>query len=360
MAEDFTAQERTEAATPRRRERARAEGNVARSVEIASVVVLGVGVAGLAGLGPSMAEKIADLSRRHFQGVGLALLDQGSAVALSRSVSVTMAQVVLPLAALVLLFGVSSHVAQTGIVFTGQPLVPKLNRISPATGLKRIFSRRGFVEFAKSLAKLLIVGGVIAWTLLEAFETLLPLMTQGLFPGFQAILSAMLKMAVRGCAALGILAILDFFFQRWDHEQHLKMTRQEIKEEHKQNEGDPLIRSRIRARQQEMSRRRMMQDVRTADVVVTNPIRFAVALKYEPAKMTSPRVVAKGARLLARRIREIAKEAGVPIVEDPPLARALYHACKIGSQVPISLYKAVAQLLAFVYRDREPARGGAR
>ena len=186
-------------------------------------------------------------------------------------------------------------------------------------------------------------------------------MSADLFDAFGVILGAVLRMAAGAALALTIVAILDFFFQRWDNEKQLMMTKQEIKDEHKQNEGDPQLKGKIRSTQLESTRRRTMEDVKTADVVVTNPIRFAVALKYDTERSKAPRVVAKGARILARRIREIAIENGIPIVEDPPLARALYKACEVGSEIPLSLYQAVAELLAFVFRQREKvAAGGIR
>ncbi len=360
MADETTGQERTERATPRRRSKARGEGNVARSVEISSVAVLGIALVTLAGLGPMMVGRVMGLLTYHFQHLGFLEITPDTFPELARHAGATLGAVVLPFAGVIAAVGIGANVLQTGFVLTGKPLEPKLNRISPATGFKRIFSRRGLVELTKSLIKLAIVAGIIVWALMTTIESFMPLMTVGLAAGYRAILGAMFRMAGAGALALALVAILDLFFQRWDYERQLMMTRQEIKEEHKQNEGDPHMKSRIRSLQMEATRRRMMEAVKTADVVVTNPLRFAVALKYESAKMHAPKVVAKGARLLAHRIRKIAREAGVPVVENPPLARALYHACKVGASIPLSLYQAVAELLAFVYRQRETAPGGIR
>jgi flagellar biosynthetic protein FlhB len=357
MAEE-KGQERTETATPRRREKAREEGQVARSIEVASVLVLVAGMLGLAAFGGRMTEIAGDLLRRTLGGIATLQLDPTSAATMAGSTVRTLGLILAPFVALVALAGLGAHLAQVGVLITLKPLQPKFDRLSPANGLKRMFSKRGGMELAKSILKLIIVGAIVTWTMLTAAEDLMPLMTVGLFPGFQAVLGVMFKMGAAGALALGILAILDFFFQRWDHEQQLKMTRQEVREEMKQTEGDPQLKSKVRQRQMEMSRRRMMEDLKTADVVVTNPIRFAVALKYDAATMRAPRVVAKGARLLARRIREIARENGIPVVQDPPLARALFKACKVGQDVPLTLYKAVAELLAFVYR-RDGAAAGA-
>jgi flagellar biosynthetic protein FlhB len=207
------------------------------------------------------------------------------------------------------------------------------------------------------------VGLLVWWILEEDPANMYSLMMVDLMDGHVIVFREMLRMAAAAAGALTILAILDLFFQRHDYEKQLMMTRQEVKDERKQTEGDPHVKGHIRAKQRDISLRRMMESVKTADAVVTNPVHYAVALKYEPAKMAAPKVVAKGARLMAKRIREIAEKSGVPIVEDPPLARALYKACEVGSAVPISLYKAVAELLAFVYRKRDAAaaaRGGVR
>ncbi len=352
--------EKTEQATPRRRAKAREEGNVAKSQEVGSVVVLAVSLGALAALGPSMTEKAAALLTWQFQELAAVEVTTATVQAHVQRVTLVMASLVLPFAAIVALAGVGANIAQTGILLSLKPLTPKFNRISPAQGVKKIFSKRGAMELAKSLLKMSIVAGIVAQAMTGTTETLLPLMTTGIFNAYGAILGAMFRMAAAGAFALAVVAILDLFFQRYDHEKQLMMTKQEVKQEHKENEGDPQLKGKIRSMQMDISRNRMMDDVATADVVVTNPIRFAVALKYDVDRKAAPRVVAKGARLLAKRIRDIAQENGVPIVENPPLARALYKACQVGSDIPISLYQAVAELLAFVFRQRDPAIGDAR
>ncbi|GJM43972.1 MAG: flagellar biosynthesis protein FlhB [Gemmatimonadota bacterium] len=356
-----TGQERTESATPRRRAKAREKGQVARSTEVSSVVVLAVGLAALAMLGPDMTNKAASYVREIFRGVGTVSLDATSIIPFFKHGGLVLFSIVIPMAGLIAAAGVAANLAQTGILLTLQPLAPQFNRINPTTGLKRIFSKRGAMELFKSLVKMSVVAGVVAWTLLSTVESFTPLMTVETFGAYRVIFTAMIKMAAAAAFALAIVAILDFFFQRYEFEEQNKMTKQQVKEEHKENEGDPQIKGKVRALQQALSRQRMMQDVKEADVVVTNPIRFAVALKYDVAKGGAPRVVAKGARLMAKRIREIAREAGVPIIENPPLARSLFKACRVGAEVPLSLYKAVAELLAFVFRQRDQAAaGGAR
>jgi len=360
VADGNTGQERTESATPKRRQKARAEGNVPRSTEVGSVVVLAAGLIAIGAFGGGMADRAAGMFRSQFAGFASLNFDVDLATTFANETAAATARMLAPLLLLVAVAGIVANVAQNGLILTTKPLAPKFNRISPEAGLRRIFSKRSAVELLKSIVKLLIVGGIVAWSLWRTPDTLMPLTTVGLFHGYGIILELVFRMAATGAFALAILAVLDFFFQRWDHESQMKMTRQEIREEHKQSEGDPQLKSRVRQRQMEMSRRRMMEDVKTADVVVTNPIRFAVALKYDTATMDAPKVVAKGARLVAKRIRDLAREAGIPIVENPPLARALFKAGKVGAYVPLSLYQAVAELLAFVYRRRERAFGGAR
>jgi len=360
VADDPSGQERTEAATPRRRQMARAEGNVARSTEVVSVVGLAAGLAGLALLGERFAAGLALLLRQHLGDLAAISVDPSTIGPMAASVLGAVAVLLLPFAALVGLAGVGASVAQNGFLFTGKPLAPKFSRISPAQGMKRLFSKRSLVELAKALVKIAVVGGVVAWTLIHAAPAFVPLVVAPPGASYAWMLKTMLRLAAAGTGALALLALLDFFFQRYDWERRLRMTRQELKEEFKQHEGDPHVRAKVRSRQQEMSRRRMMSDVKTADVVVANPVHYAVALKYDPARMTAPKVVAKGARLLARRIKELARAAGVPVVEDPPLARALYKACRIGSEVPLAFYKAIAELLAIVYRRRDRAAGGVR
>jgi flagellar biosynthetic protein FlhB len=353
VAEGNTGQERTEVATPRKRQRAREQGNVARSMEISSVVVFAAGLLGLHFLGPDVVGNLAALVRMRLGAVAEAGITPDMIPALATEAGMAIAIAVLPIAGLVALAGITAQIVQVGPLVSLGPLRPRWERISPAAGLKRIFSKRALVELLKSLLKIAIVAGLIVGTLADAPHRLLDLATLEPAAAFAVIAGVLLKMAATACAALALLAILDFLFQRWDYEKQLMMTRQEVRQEHKETEGDPIVKSFIRSMQREVSRRRMMEGVKKADVVVTNPVHVAVALRYDPAKMGAPRVVAKGARLVAQRIREIARAAGVPIVEDPPLARALHKSCRVGAEIPLALYKAVADLLAFVYRARE-------
>jgi flagellar biosynthetic protein FlhB len=244
-----------------------------------------------------------------------------------------------------------------GFLLSGENLTPKLERLSPAKGLKRVFSAQGAVETGKALAKFLVLGG-IAWLAVRQMAPALLALGSEPMPG--AILHAGgLAAKAFFLTALGLLLIAaaDVPFQLWNHARQLRMTRQDIKDEMKEIEGRPEVRGRIRQRQQELSRRRMMQDIPGASVVVTNPTHYAVALRYDVGGDGAPRLVAKGADLVAQQIRALAREHGVPILEQPPLARALFYTTRLGAEVPRELYTVVAQVLAWVYQLRAGQHG---
>jgi flagellar biosynthetic protein FlhB len=255
----------------------------------------------------------------------------------------------LPLIVAMISAGLLVNILQIGFLFTEEPIRPKLNKIDPIEGFKRIFSRRSLETFVRDIIKVIVVGwigysavkGLMNDTMRIADATVEQIVA---FTG-AAIFSIAIKILIGYC----IIAVLDYAFQRWDYEKSMMMTRQEVREELKQTEGDPLLRARIRSVQRELARRRMMEEVPKAAVVVTNPTEIAVALAYETG-MTAPVVVAKGRRLIAERIREIAVAAGIPIVENVLLAQALYKAVDIGRPIPMELYTAVAEVLAYVYR----------
>lgn len=259
----------------------------------------------------------------------------------------------LPMGLGCMVVGILVNFLQVGAIFTTDPLRPRFDRINPLQGMKRLFSPRSFVELAKSLIKL-GVAGTILWNsfrneMMPFSERAMGMTGVTAIEGFWKILY---NVSIRIILALLALGILDYFYQRWEHAKSLRMTKKELKDEYKQMEGDPQIKSRIKQRQRQMAMRRMMQDVPKADVVITNPTHFAIALRYDAATMSSPQVVAKGEGYMAARIREIAEENKVPLVENPPLARAIYKAVEVGGTIPAELYQAVAEVLAFVYRLR--------
>ena len=356
MAEE-SFQEKTEQATPKRREDARRKGQVARSSELSSIAILATGLLALSGLGPYM-----------FDQLGIFMIDalnNGMTVEINStnlylhtgSWVLGYARIIVPIVALLVVAALGVNYAQVGVLFTLQPLTPKAERISPFSGIKRIFSSKGLVELAKSLFKIGAVVYVTYLTVSADMNNLVAYMDMGVGQIFTLSGDITLTLAFRIVLLLLIMAILDYSFQRWDYEKNLRMTRQEVREEVKQQEGDPIMRSRVRNLQREMSQQRMMDDVMTADVVVTNPTHVAVALKYDVENMPAPLVVAKGQRLVAQRIKEIARDAGIPLVENKPLARALFKVVQIGDEIPEDLFKAVAQVLAFVFQLKRGSEG---
>jgi flagellar biosynthetic protein FlhB len=243
-----------------------------------------------------------------------------------------------------------ANVAQIGLEFHGQGLAPKFSKLNPLAGLKRIFSLRGLVELAKSLLKIAFVG-LIAWSVMSGYISKFPsLVRLDLGEIWLFTHSAAFRIILYVSLALMVLAALDYIYQRWQYEESLKMTKQEVKDERKQSEGDPQVKSRIRALQRQTAYQRMLAEVPKSDVVITNPTHLAVALRFDSSAMIAPQVTAKGADYIAERIREVAIENGVPIVENKSLAQALYRMAEIGDYVPVDLYRAVAEVLAYVYR----------
>jgi len=239
---------------------------------------------------------------------------------------------------------------QIGFLLTGEPLMPKLNKLNPIEGAKRIFSMKSLIEFLKSIFKLMIVGSIAYFTLIgekEKIVTLAKVPLENIFPYTAKIT---LTLGLKIAAILIILALLDFMYQRYDHAKKLRMSKQDIKDEYKKTEGDPLIKGKIREKQRRMAMQRMMQDVPKADVIITNPTHFAVAIRYDATEMESPKVIAKGQDYLALKIKEIAKQQEIITMENKPLARALYEKVEIGENVPNELFQAVAEVLAYVYR----------
>lgn len=248
--------------------------------------------------------------------------------------------------------GVASSLLQTGFVFATQPLTPDLSRLNPLAGLRRLVSLRSLVEMVKAGLKLVVVGWVAFVVLRDRATDMMGLLGGDLRATAAVPFWAVFDLALRVGLIFLALAVFDFVYQRWEQEKRLRMTREELREELKRTEGDPLIRSRIRQRQRALASRRMMAAVPRATVVIINPVHVAVALEYRPEVMAAPRVTAKGQRLIAERIKEIAREYKVPIVENPPLAQALFQAVEIGQAIPGALYQAVAEVLAFIYRLR--------
>tara|TARA_B100001250_G_scaffold414174_1_gene451075 strand:+ start:2676 stop:3746 length:1071 start_codon:yes stop_codon:yes gene_type:complete len=349
MAEE-SSQEKTEEATPKRREEARKKGQVARSSELSSVAILMSGVLALGGLGSYMFSKLSFFMVDVLSNAVFIELTPINVVGVLETWFNHYVLIVGPLIVLLVLAALLVNYAQVGILFTADPLIPKANRISPLSGIKRIFSSKGLVELLKGLFKIAAVAIMTYFTVKGELKSVVSYMDLGVGQIFLSSGSLILTLFFRIVLLLLIMALLDYVFQRWDYEKNLRMTRQQVKEEFKQQEGDPLVSARVRNLQREMSRKRMMDDVAKADVIITNPTHVAVALKYDIENMQAPLVLAKGQRLVAERIKELGRQVGIPLVENKPLARALFKAVHIGGEIPEDLFKAVAQVLAFVFQ----------
>ncbi|HEX2954005.1 MAG TPA: flagellar biosynthesis protein FlhB [Bacillota bacterium] len=351
----FADEEKTEEATPRKKEEARKKGQVPRSAELNMIITLLASFLIMKALGGHLIQAWINFMKQSLSpGLLNMQIAEGEGAGLFQWNFQFFLQFFLPLGVGVMVIGVLVNFVQSGALFSTEPLRPKWDRINPLQGFKRLFSPRSVVELAKSVLKLGIVGYIL-WSAMR--NEILPwsvksadLPAVSIAEGYWNLLY---QVSIRMIMALLVLAVLDFVYQRWEYRKSLRMTKKEVRDEFKQQEGDPLIKSKIRQRQRQMAMRRMMQDVPKADVIITNPTHFAVALQYDPAKMSSPKVLAKGEDFLAAKIREIATANNVPIVENPPLARALYKAVDIGEFIPADLYQAVAEVLAFVYRLRK-------
>lgn len=358
MAEE-SFQEKNEQATPKRREEARKKGQVARSAELSSVAILAVGLLALWGLGGYMYGRLRMLMIEVFTD-GLAIqLDPVTVRPHLLTWIAGFAAIIAPMMLLLAVAAVAVNIAQVGVLISGESLTPKGERISPLSGIKRILSKKGLVELVKGLFKVFIVAYLTYLTISGQMDQMMGFVDMEIGQIFDISGGMILTLGFRVVLLLLILAILDYAFQRWDYEKSLRMTRQEVREELKQQEGDPMIRSRIRSLQREMSQRRMMDDVGQADVVVTNPTHLAVALKYDPATMDAPLVLAKGQRLIAQKIKELARQAGVPLIENKPLAQALFKTVQIGQEIPEDLFRATAEVLAFVFGLKRPRSAAA-
>lgn len=350
--------ERTEAATGRRLEQAREEGQVPHSRELSAFLVMIAAAGILWSLGGWMGQRLLDATSRSLR-IDVQLLD-GSAGLLPHLTDSFAAALIalLPLFGGLMLVALVSPAFLNAWVFSPKALAPKFSRMNPASGLGRIVSKQGLAELGKAVIKALVVGGVAVLVIWQALEGLVSLVTQAPETGLARLADTVLLSFLLVVASMALVVAVDVPFQLWHYQEKLKMTREEVKREHKEMEGDPQVKGRIRSLQREAARRRMMAEVPKADVIVTNPTHFAVALAYKDG-MSAPKVLAKGRGEIAARIRDIGAEHNVPLLEAPPLARALYRWAEIGEQIPVRLYTAVAEVLAYVFQlDRYRRDGG--
>ena len=352
-------QERTEQATPKRLKEAREKGQVPRSTELSMAAVCIAASAAIYSMGRMAAGSFADLMRDTLSLRPATVMSEDAIWPALTTAGARALWIVLPILGATFFAALAAPIAIGGWNFSAGALTPKFSKLNPATGLGRIFSSRGLMELGKGLAKVAVVG-LIGWVLLRGLTPQLMGLSAEPLPGAIAHAAQLsgyaLLVLVCGLAAI---AAFDVPFQLWQHAKDLRMKREEVREEFKESEGSPETRGRIREAQRALARGRMLQDVPKADVVVTNPTHFAVALRYEEGRMRAPIVVAKGTDLLALKIRELATEHGVPVVEAPPLARALHKNVEIGREVPAALYVTVAQVLTYVYQLRAARERGA-
>lgn len=342
------AEEKTEEPTPKRREEAREKGQVAKSQDLTSSFVILAGMLLLYGVGYMMLERMFGCAMLFFSHMKTDANITNIQMYLLEFIY-QLSLILAPFLAGLFLVALLVSLMQTGIVFTGHPLMPNLNKLNPVKGFHRLFSRRTVVHMAMNLGKVAIIATVVYLTLRDRIEqcSSLALLEPGQIFLFAADL--VFTVGLRVAIALLLLAILDFGFQRWQHEQDLRMSHQEIKEELKKMEGDPLIRQRRKSIHRQIAMQRMMSAVPEAEVVITNPTEIAVALKYDQNSMLAPIIVASGRRKVAERIRSIAIENNIPIYQDKPLARRLIK-LDVGKPIPPAEYRAVAEILVFVYR----------
>ena len=342
--------EKTEPATPKKREDARKKGQVAKSMDLPGAFILLFSFFFLMMFGGFFKERIYRLFTVAFNEYMLMDASVNNVMYIFGNLLINGAILLSPIMLGTLVIAILSNYMQIGFLMTGEPLMMKLSKLNPIEGAKRIFSMRSLVEFLKSLLKFGIVGIMAYMTLIGEKDKIVTLAEIPLEQLMSYTADITISLGLKIGAVLVVLAIMDYMYQKYEHEKSLKMSKQDIKDEYKKSEGDPLIKGKIREKQRRMAMQRMMQDVPKADVVITNPTHFAVAIRYDAAEMDSPKVIAKGQDYIALKIREIAKQNDIVTMENKPLARALYERVEIGEYVPNELFQAVAEVLAYVYR----------
>jgi flagellar biosynthetic protein FlhB len=351
--------EKTEPASPRRLEKAREEGQVARSRELVTFVMLSTGVGGVWTLGEMMGGHFDSALRNGLQFERASAFDPSHMMNQAGSAVLHAMQALMPVLMLMLVAALVAPMLLGGWLLSAQSLAPNFSKLNPIAGIGRMFSVESLAELVKTIIKSLLVGGVAWWVIMDDLSAIMSLLSE---PSRSA-LPHTLHLVAGSCAliigSLLLVAGIDVPYQLWSHAHKLRMSREDLRQEHKESDGDPQVKAQIRRQQQQMAKRRMMAEVPKADIIVTNPTHFAVALKYTDKDMRAPRVIAKGTDLVALRIREMAAEHKIPVLEAPPLTRALYRHTRLGDEIPAALYSAVAEVLAWAYQLQRAAEGGA-
>lgn len=349
MAEEQPTGERTEAPTAKRRDDFRKKGQVAQSKEVQTAALFTLMLLFWLFFAPHFWESIRELMTAIWRNSGEYAITASSLMHLVHYLAGAMAKILFPLFLVALVTGFFASLFQIGWLLTAKPLIPDFSKLDPIKGMGRFFSKRSLLEVVKSLLKVGLIGWIAFSTVAGEFDKALLLTGMEVEETVRYLARTAALVMAKVAALMIFLAALDFAFVRWEMEEKMKMTKQQQKEEMKETEGDPHIKSKIRSIQQQMARRRMMAAVPEADVIITNPTHIAVAIKYEPGKMEAPVLLAKGQELVAEKIREIAREHNIPLVENPPVARLLHQRVDIGQSIPEEMFKAVAEILAYVY-----------
>lgn len=352
MAEEDSDLERTEPASPRRLEEARSKGNVPRSRELGTFAILMTGAIALMILGPKFANGLMALMQHWFTFSHDTLKDPMLMWRGFMESTIAMLILLSPLIVVLVIAALAAPISIGGWMISPNALQPNFGRLDPIKGLARVISWTGVVEMAKAVLKSLVIGGIAFWIIWGRKDEILNLAKEHVTGGIPHFMELTGWSFIWFCATMLLIVVIDVPFQLWDYHRKLRMTKEEIRKEMRESEGDPHIKGRIRSLQREAARKRMMAEVPKADVIVTNPTHYAVALIYKAELMSAPRVVAKGSYLLAQRIREIGEEHGIPILQAPPLARALYKHAELDQEIPSALFAAVAEVLAYIYQLR--------
>lgn len=355
MAED-TGQERTEQPTPRRIQQAREKGQVPTSRELNTMLMMLLAGTSILFIGPGVVDDFLDMFRRYLNISRENIFDPTSMPVMLESAIVDALVTLAPFFTIMIIAAVAGPLMMGGVTFSAQAFSFKWDKLNPITGLGRVFSKKGLVELIKALVKFLVIGTTAVLFLYTQTDVYLGLGSEPLVQALPHMANLLNWSFLAIASVLVLIALVDVPFQVWDYTQQLKMTFQEIRDESKDTEGNPDVRGRVKRVQREMAQRRMMAEVPKADVIITNPEHYSVALKYDPDNMVAPIVVAKGVDIIAMHIRTIAREHEVPILQAPPLARALHHTTEIDQEIPAALYLAVAQVLAYVFKLRTDPR----
>lgn len=351
--------EKTEPASPRRLEKAREEGQVARSRELVTFVMLSTGTGAVWTLGEMMGGHFDSALRSGLQFERASAFDPAHMMNQAGGAVLHAMQALMPVLMLMLVAALVAPMMLGGWLLSGKSLAPNFSKLNPIAGIGRMFSFESLAELVKTIIKSLLVGGVAWWVIMDDLSAIMALLSES----SRSALPHTLHLVAGSCAliigSLLLVAGIDVPYQLWSHAHKLRMSREDLRQEHKESDGDPQVKAQIRRQQQQMAKRRMMSEVPKADIIVTNPTHFAVALKYTDKDMRAPRVIAKGTDLVALRIRAMAEEHKIPVLEAPPLTRALYRHTKLGDEIPAALYAAVAEVLAWAYQLQRAAEGGA-